>query len=157
MRGRPPKPRSSELLSGNRGRRESTDDPTPDQVDTTEPPDWLGGLAAEKFRELASMLTKSRVLTVSDVEQLAQYCTVWQRWREAEAKLVELGPVLTTSGGNLVQNPWLWTANKALDQMHKIGTDFGLSPASRTRVKTAGPNPATSPMAALLHRGSDAN
>lgn len=41
---------------------------------------------------------------------------------------------MKTPSGHVQQNPWLQVANKALEQMHKLLAEFGLTPASRSRV-----------------------
>jgi len=37
----------------------------------------------------------------------------------------------------LIPNPYLTIANRAMDDMRRFAVEFGMTPASRTRVKTA--------------------
>ena len=69
---------------------------------------------------------------------LAAYAQAYGRWREAEKKVNELGFVVKTAMGNLVQNPYLSIANRAMQDMTRIAAEFGMTPASRTRVKADG-------------------
>jgi len=61
------------------------------------------------------------------------------------------GAILTTDKHNLVQNPRLWVANKALDQMYKFMSEFGLSPSSRVRLNVS--PPVEDEMEEYLNRG----
>ena len=65
------------------------------------------------------------------------YCTAAGRREMAEAELAKHGPVVKSPSGYPIQNPWLAIANKALEQMMKIGIELGLTPASRSRIKAA--------------------
>ena len=64
------------------------------------------------------------------------FCVVAARWMEAERKLQMVSLVLTAESGNLYQNPWLHVANKAWGQMRQMLSEFGLTPAERSRLKT---------------------
>ena len=78
------------------------------------------------------------ILTTVDRAVLAGYCVAYARWAEAETQVSKLGPVVKTAGGNLIQNPYLSIANKALEQMTKLAAEFGMTPSSRSRVQAAG-------------------
>jgi P27 family predicted phage terminase small subunit len=39
-----------------------------------------------------------------------------------------------TTNGNLIISPLLSVSNKAMEQMHKFLTEFGMTPASRSRI-----------------------
>jgi len=46
------------------------------------------------------------------------------------------GPTLvSTETGNLYQNPWQSVANKRFDQLRRMLAEFGLTPASRSRLR----------------------
>jgi P27 family predicted phage terminase small subunit len=47
--------------------------------------------------------------------------------------------LVKSPSGYAIQNPWLSIANKAFDQMMKLMTEFGMTPSSRSRVKTIQP------------------
>jgi len=67
---------------------------------------------------------------------LAMFCAVTARWMEAERKLQQIGPVITSEAGGMYQSPWLHVANKAWGQMRQMLSEFGLTPAERSRLKT---------------------
>jgi P27 family predicted phage terminase small subunit len=87
-----------------------------------------------EWKRLAAQLTVLRILTELDRAALAAYCQAYGRWVEAERKLHETPMLLNLPSGFVQQNPWLTIANKQLELMHKFLTEFGLSPAARSRV-----------------------
>lgn len=134
MRGPKPKPSAIALLDGNPGRRPVNElEPKPEVG--AEPPAHLSGEAAVKWAELAPQLENLGILSQIDADLLAMYCQFYGRWVEAEQHLAEESLVLTGGQGGVYQNPWLAVANKAMEQMHKLGAEFGLTPSSRTRIK----------------------
>jgi P27 family predicted phage terminase small subunit len=76
------------------------------------------------------------VLTEIDRECLAIYCTTAARREKAEIELAKTGAVVKTPAGFAAVSPWLTVANKAAELMLRYGQELGLSPASRTRIKT---------------------
>lgn len=80
------------------------------------------------------MLAKLRLATEADRGALAAYCAAYSRWAAAEAQVKELGAVVKSPNGYPIVNPWLSIANKAMEQMKAFGSEFGLTPASRTRI-----------------------
>lgn len=75
------------------------------------------------------------VLARVDRSALAAYCTTWSRWRDAEEKLQRFGPVLKpTASGYLPQSPFVALARTYLEELTRLMREFGLTPASRTRL-----------------------
>lgn len=132
MPGPRPKPTALKVIEGNPSRR---------PLNTAEPaygplggaPDDLCDVARAKWSE---MVREWRlVLTSADRDQLAEYCRLDARKRQAEEKVAEHGPVVASPNGFPVQSPWLQIVNKCREDMRKIAVEFGGTPASRTRVK----------------------
>ena len=73
---------------------------------------------------------------ISDLDRsaFAAYCTAYGRWIEAEEALKTYGLMLKSPNGFPVQSPYLAVANRALEQMRSLLSEFGMSPASRSRV-----------------------
>lgn len=135
-RGRPPKPTAQKILEGNPGKRAlNMDEPTPPPSDRT-PPAYLDGDALAKWTEMAAELSALGLLTRVDEDQLSFYCVQFGRWKHAEAMVKLKGEIIKTEGGNLIQNPFLSVANRALKEMGRIASEFGLTPASRARLHT---------------------
>ena len=108
--------------------------PVPER--TPRAPAFLSDSAAEVWRDLGKLLREAGLFTVVDRYALAMFCAAAGRWIEAERKLKETSPVLVSSEtGNLYQNPYLHIANKAWGQMRQMLSEFGLTPAERSRLK----------------------
>jgi P27 family predicted phage terminase small subunit len=137
--GRPPKPTELKRLAGTlRKHRANGDEPKP-EIGIPEPPADLGERALAEWNYHAPILASLGVLAYVDRNTLACYCVAAGRRAEAEENLRQSGPVVKSPAGHPVQNPWLWVSNKAMEQMQKFGQELGLSPASRTRIKTNKP------------------
>src|SRR3990172_7941136 len=100
-------------------------------------PSHIQGEARKEWRRTGRKLLDCGLVTEIDGAALALYCQAWARWVEAEANLVRFGVVIKSPSGFPIQSPYLAIANKAMDQMAKLLTEFGMSPSSRTRVAVA--------------------
>jgi P27 family predicted phage terminase small subunit len=90
-----------------------------------------------EWRRIVVVLLELGLYTEVDRAALAMYCQAWGRWVEAERELAREGMILTSDKGNLYQNPRLYVANRAWEQMRKILAEFGLSPGSRSRLSVS--------------------
>ena len=140
--GRPPKPTALKRLAGNPGKRKLNDlEPEP-RREMPGCPRWLTGEAKKEWRRMARDLYDAGLLTTVDRAALAGYCVAWATFYEAQTELQKTGVsmVIMTSNGNAVMNPWLGVRNRALDEMRRFLVEFGMTPASRSRVKRAETN-----------------
>lgn len=138
MRGRKPKPTALKLLTGNPGKRKlPRGEPKPSGVATC--PSHLDAGARREWYRLCGVLKPLQLATEADRGALAAYCVAYSRWVTAERELVELGPIIKSPADYPIVNPWLSVANKAMEQMKALGSEFGLTPASRTRIRTPEP------------------
>jgi len=141
--GRKPKPTVLKLLEGNRGKRPiPQDEPKPAKPVRTPPcPRWISPYARKEWTRIAKELHRLGLLTNLDVAVLISYCTAYGRLREAENKLKDQNSVVETSNGNLVQNPWIGIANRAMDQIRRFASELGLSPSARVRLEVRPEDP----------------
>jgi P27 family predicted phage terminase small subunit len=95
----------------------------------------LGDEEKKKWKAIVSELYAVGLITTLDVDALAMYCVVFVRWVKAEKMVREKGEIIKTAAGNIIQNPYLSIANRALEQLNKLGAEFGMTPSSRSRVK----------------------
>jgi len=138
--GPSPKPTVLKVIQGNPGRKPlNKAEPKPNSV-ALECPSELSDDAKAEWNRLYPYLFRTGLLTEADLTAFSAYCQTYGRWIVAERALATEGELLTTDKGNIVQNPRLWVANKALDQMYKFMSEFGLTPASRSRVKASPPS-----------------
>lgn len=87
------------------------------------PPRHLDKVGKQKWKEIEPLLER---FDESIADLLTMYCRTWSRWKEADAKVTELGTVIKSPSGYPVQNPYLSIANKSLEQLQKVGRRMGL-------------------------------
>ncbi|RZN26968.1 phage terminase small subunit P27 family [Bradyrhizobium sp. Leo121] len=159
MPGPPPQGPHLRLLKGNRSKRPVRVPPEPARADECPPPpEHLNGYARETWHQLAPELFRLGLLTILDVGPLAAYCTAAAQFRQAEeaiqrmAKEDERGHALTITGsaGSQVTNPLLRIASQAMNDMQRIGAQFGLTPSGRLRLSGITPPPPPSKFDGLL-------
>jgi len=142
MSGPPPKPTKLKQLEGNPSRRPLNENEPNPALSIPTCPMFVKGIARREWTRITKELHVLGLLTKIDRAALAGYCQAYGRWYEAEQQIDELGKLskgklkflYKTTNGNLVMNPLLSVANKALEQMHKFLVEFGMTPASRTRI-----------------------
>lgn len=86
-------------------------------------------------RELAPKLYNLGKLTEVDVDMLALYCQVWQRYQTALNIVAEQGSVFETDKGYQQIHPCMTIVNQCLSHLDKISKQFGMSPMSRQRIE----------------------
>ena len=136
-RGRRPTPTSLKLLRGNPGKRPlNPQEPRP-PVAVPRAPAHLSPEARKEWRRTGRLLAAMGLLAEIDRAALAMYCEAWARWAEAEQALQKYGLIVKSPSGLPMQSPYLAVANKAMEQIGRLLAEFGMSPASRTRVHAA--------------------
>lgn len=109
-----------------------------------EPPEWLESYAKGKWREAAPPLHRMGLLSEVDLSFFAAYCQSYARWRAAEEWISENGGTILLrdkdgKARSVVRAPQAITAQAALADMNRFGSQFGLSPSSRTSIGGAKP------------------
>ncbi len=133
--GRPPTPTRLRVIQGNPGKRKiSTAEPKP-KTENPKCPEQLDDEAKREWRRVIRELAAARLISKLDRAALAAYCQSWSRWIEAETKLKQHGVVVKSPNGWPIQSPYLAIANRAMAQMTTFLSEFGLSPAARTRIQ----------------------
>jgi P27 family predicted phage terminase small subunit len=138
LKGRTPKPTALKIKQGNPGKRalNRTEPQTP-RDEALRAPDYLSGAARREWLRLRKRLVPAGLLTPLDADILALYCQAHTRWVEAEEHVQRIGPVVKTKSGNLVPNPYLAIANRAMDQMLVYARELGMTPSARSRIQVA--------------------
>ena len=133
--GPPQKPTPLRLLEGNPSRRPlPLNEPKPRPLRRVPaPPEHLDEEGRREWRRLGSHLCKLGLLTDLDLTAFLAYCDTYERWlhysREAKR-----APLITTPNGHIQQSPFVGMANTAFKMMRSILGEFGLTPASRSRI-----------------------
>ena len=134
MRGRRPKPTRLKLLTGNPGKRPLNErEPEPEPTIPDCPPE-LGAVARREWDRLASELGKLRIITNLDRAALAAYCGSYALWAEATEQIEKYGSMVKSPSGYPQQSPYLAIANRQTEIMMRIASEFGFTPASRSRI-----------------------
>lgn len=152
-RGPPPKPTALKILTGNPGKRAlNKREPQPPRS-APKCPTWLSKEAKREWRFIVPILDKLNVLTEIDGAALAMYCTAFANAVEAtrilnaeglqiktpwvnKAGFVIVGPDgRTPVGFDVVVHPMLRVQRESSASAKQFLTEFGLTPASRSRLQ----------------------
>ena len=141
-RGPRPLPTRLHILHGNPSKLnlKNRNEPQP-EFGVPELPTILAGEALLEWHRITAELLALGLVTKVDRAALAAYCQAWGRWIEAEEHLKNEPIVFKSPSGYPVLSPWWIIASKAMEQMRSFLTEFGLSPASRSRVHGVAPKP----------------
>jgi P27 family predicted phage terminase small subunit len=146
MRGRKPKPSSLAQLHGHPGKRErSKDEPQPPILDYYRAPTYLSEEARIEWERVVVELRAARIITVLDLGLVAGWCSAWADFVTAERQLRQEGLVVDSRDRGPVRNPWTMIKSKAIEQMIRIGSELGMSPASRPRLHASSPMTSVGP------------
>jgi P27 family predicted phage terminase small subunit len=101
-------------------------------------------MAIAEWQRLAPMLQRARQLTEADRASLVALCLEWSVYLTETTKARREGRVLKSGNGMRRANPRRGLATTALSQCLRLWAELGLTPTSRSRVKTeeSGPGPA---------------
>ncbi len=133
-RGRKPTPTAIKELEGNPGKRK-LNDREPQPMKKAPPcPKWLEPEAKKEWRRLAKKMEALGILTEIDMGAFAGYCQAYARWKEAEEFITQHGTIVKTPSGYWQQVPQVSIAQTYLKMMQKSAEQFGLTPASRSRI-----------------------
>lgn len=155
-RGRRPLPTNLKKLRGNPGKRKlpkAGEEPTSSLADP-EMPKGLSKVAQKEWRDVVPILREMKVLTKADGKALAAYCHNFSRWLEAEKEMERHGimveePVFGRPdeqgerdivGYKYKRNPCNSISNDAQKIMKSFLIEFGLTPASRAKLRVEKPS-----------------
>jgi len=151
MRGRKPTPTALKVLHGNPGRRPlNAREPKP-KVGLPPCPSSLKGTARLAWRQMAKMLRDAGIGTVLDRNAMILLVDAWETYVSATTTLRQSGLLVKSPTGYPMQNPLLAVANRAHEQIVRLLAEFGMTPASRTRVHVELPQ-APDPLQEFLSR-----
>ena len=138
--GPPPKPIEMKLLEGNPGKRKlNKNAPMPERIISLKCPKFIGKYGRQEWQRITSDLSRLNMLTGVDQGALEMYCQTYQKWRDAEDYLIKEGTVYAIKDdyGNIKcvqQVPQVSIAHQSAEYCRKMLSEFGLTPAARTRL-----------------------
>jgi P27 family predicted phage terminase small subunit len=134
MRGRRPKPTRLKVLTGNPGKRPlNKNEPRPIPSAPDCPPE-LGPAAQREWARLVGDLSALNMITSLDRAALATYCGAYALWAEATEAIQKFGAMVKSPAGYPMQSPYISIANRQAEIMMRIASEFGFTPASRSRI-----------------------
>lgn len=142
MRGPKPTPTNIKKLTANPGQRPlPTNEPQP-KSRRPSPPAHLNEDAQQEWARIESELDALGILSGLDRAALGAYCQAYGRWAQAERALAKMsnqadGLIIKTVSGNMIQNPLVGVANKAMSDMMRYAAEFGMTPSARSRVSAS--------------------
>lgn len=178
--GRKPKPTRLKQLEGNPGKRELSEKEPEPQLGIPSCPAFIKGAGRKEWKRITGELYTLGLLTSIDRAALAGYCLAWGQLEEVEQELGRMkkayrdlarlkkrnksldiqasnGMIRMTSHGNAVMEPLLFIRKQAIETMHKFLVEFGMTPASRSRIEVEKPRKYEDPTEAFLDHGARQN
>jgi P27 family predicted phage terminase small subunit len=89
---------------------------------------------------LIAELAKLNLMTNLDRGALAAYCGAYAIWAEAMEQIQKYGTMIKSPTGFPIQSPYLAIANRQAEIMMRIASEFGFTPASRSRISAPAPD-----------------
>jgi P27 family predicted phage terminase small subunit len=159
-------PTAIKKLRGNPGGRKLNEkEPKPEMKAPAMPPN-LPDLAINEWNSIVPVLLRLGVLTELDGKALAAYCFSYARWQEAEKIVRERGmlieePIVSRETGEILsskfkKNPMISVSSDALKMMKAYLAEFGLTPATRSKLKIEPPGEEDPFEAYLARKNSEA-
>jgi P27 family predicted phage terminase small subunit len=140
MRGRRPKRTRIKALTGNPGKRPlNAHEPRPEPA-APECPVELSPVARQEWTRLTTELVKLNLITHLDRGALATYCGAYALWAESMVQIQKYGTMVKSPTGYPMQSPYLAIANRQAELMMRIASEFGFTPASRSRISAPPPD-----------------
>jgi P27 family predicted phage terminase small subunit len=115
-----------------------TNDNEPDYVLASEipdPPKYLSKIGRDVYYSTASELLQLGILTRISLTIFVAYCIEVARYYDAQEKLSKEGDRIKNRFDEWIINPLIKVANDALTSMTRLACEFGITPASSSKVK----------------------
>jgi len=132
VKGRKPKPTQLKVLHGTQ--RASRVPAAPIKSDPPTAPPFLDEEALAEWNRLAA--ENNGTIEKADRALTAAFCQTWSRWVAAEMAMAETGPVVRSTSGAPMLNPYFSVSQRCLKELRAYAAELGLSPTSRTRLNT---------------------
>lgn len=143
--GPSPKPTALRIIEGNPSKRPLNDaEPTPapnrgkPRPAHTSP--WMNDEAKKMWRRLVPELEKLQLYTVVDWVAMAMLCETYALYIDQVKEINRQGTTFVTETGYEGIRPCVSIARKALKDLESLLCEFGLTPASRSRIKVGLPS-----------------
>lgn len=151
QRGPKPLPANVHLLRGNASKKPLAsllDDVVRPDVEVPDAPAHLAGAALDEWNRITPYLLQLGLISQIDRAALTGYCDAWGEYVWACERIQALnaaddtgerGRIWDTPSGYKQISVTQQIRNRALDQMKQFLAEFGMTPASRSRVTASDP------------------
>lgn len=138
--GKNGKPTALKRLQGNPGKRKLNKKEPKPMIGVPQMPSHLSKIAKAAWRRLVPILVSMKILTIADGDALAGYCTAIEQWILSSAAILKYGILIaeldeSTGTGSVKTNPAVRIRSDALRHMRSFESEFGLTPASRSKLQ----------------------
>jgi P27 family predicted phage terminase small subunit len=137
-RGRKPTPSATKRLRGNPGKRKLNQLEPAFEVAIPDPPPHLDEIALTEWNLITQELAAKQVITQVDKAILALYCETWSEWIMLGELLKEQATIKTYPTGAEYVNLLIGARRSARQELKNYAAELGITPSSRTKVKTIG-------------------
>jgi len=134
------KPTALKKFLGNPGKRKLNEREPKPKPGIPDMPRFLTMEARAEWKRIVPVLAAMKILTVADGKALAAYCSAYAQLAKAEAAIDKYGLICATLDqatgvAELKVNPAVRIKSDALRHMKSFLIEFGMTPASRSKLK----------------------
>ena len=102
-------------------------------------PRHLDKAAKAEWKRITALLESMGVLSETDAPSIEQYCETYSEWRKAKDNVAKTGQAIVRSSANgaptVTKNPFIAVKQAAAAQCYRYLVEFGMTPASRSRLQ----------------------
>ena len=155
-RGRKNTPTTLKVLKGNPGQRRLPENEPKPKPATGElkAPAWMNSDGKKMWKRLASQMQRIGLLTEADLESFTMLCQSYGDYVEGVKDMKKNGKYCTytnkAGAENEVERPVARATHRAYERYKSLCAEFGLTPASRSKIEIPGGDGAIDEMEALL-------
>lgn len=130
-----PTPTALKLMRGNPGQRKlNAKEPKVEKEIPNPPPHLTDEESLAEWERMTEVLYGMGVLSRVDANALALYCDTHSAYVRAKTDIEENGFESATHNGSIIQRPCVAVFHRTKADMVKLLCEFGMTPASRTKV-----------------------
>ena len=140
LRGPPKQPTKIRMLRGNPSNKPlNNDEPMPEPLKSIEPPDWLTGEGAIRWRKDLRLLQSTGIITELDYNAFGRLCDLHAKYLQIRQQLEDQDMIISgiNSKGQPYQivNPLFYLMTSIIKELTKLEMLFGMTPSSRANIK----------------------
>lgn len=108
-------------------------------------PEGLNEWGRQEWDRIVGLLKHTEVITTLDTSALYSLCNEWGKYMEAEMLLKKNGRVVKSPNNFPMVHPYDTISGQSFKRYKEMAVQFGLTPASRTRISIPDKNKHSTP------------